>query len=222
MKKWVLSPLKKSARILNIRLNAAPKLLEVIQGEMRIRMKNWMRCLINVSSVKALEHSFWSFHEIALWVKKVYNHWETFLYHLWLIQLYLVKLQEVFISNIVYLDTDLWSLFCKWFSSVSVLCGNDIFGYFCQKQSRKSHEYPWKPLFPGKHFSCRDCTQLKLTTSLLSLFISSYLLHIQCRIQKMFGEIGFRWGLGGAVSPPRWVQGWALVRVKGTCPLLWI
>ena len=169
MKKWVLSPLKKSARILNIRLDAAPKLLEVIQVEMRIRMKNWMRCQINVSSVKALEHSFWSFHEIALWVKKVYNHWETFLYHLRLIQLYLVKLKEVFISNIVYLDTDLWSLFCKWFSSVSVLCGNDIFGYFFQKQSHKSHENPWKPLFPGKHFSCRDCTQLKLATSLLSL-----------------------------------------------------
>ena len=74
MKKWVLSPLNKSARILKKRLNAAPKLLEVIQIDMRITMNNWMRCLINVTSVKALEHSFSSFHEIALRMKKVYNH----------------------------------------------------------------------------------------------------------------------------------------------------
>ena len=74
IKKWVLSPLSKSARILKKRLNAAPKLLEVMQIEMRIRMNSWMRYLINVFSVKSLERSFSSFHEIVLWVKKVYNH----------------------------------------------------------------------------------------------------------------------------------------------------
>ena len=57
---------RQNCRILKKRLNSAPKLLEVMKIGMKIWVNNWMRFLINVSLVKALEHSFSNFHEIVL------------------------------------------------------------------------------------------------------------------------------------------------------------
>lgn len=62
---------RQKGRMLKKRLNSAPKLLEVMKIGMKIWVNNWMRFLINVSSVKALEPSFQIFTRLFYECRKL-------------------------------------------------------------------------------------------------------------------------------------------------------